>query len=61
MKKKITVGLQLATNYGLGEKFEKPIKMVTNLLSLLEMKFLYSPSKYGDGSLFSHIAKIVLN
>jgi len=34
--------------------------MTAHLLPLLEMKFLHSQSKYGDGNPFSHLAGVGL-
>ena len=46
---------------GVGEKFGRPTKMAAHLLPLLEIKFLHPPSKYGDGSPFSHPGGVALS
>jgi len=45
---------------GRGEKFGRSIKITAHLLSLLEIKFLYQPNKYGDRSPFSHPAGLAV-
>ena len=45
---------------GGAEKFGRPTKMAAHLEGLLEINFLGSPSKYGDGSPFNHSIGVAL-
>jgi hypothetical protein len=47
-------------NWGRAEKFGRPTKTTAHLKSLLDINFLYPPSKYENNSSFSSPAKIAL-
>ena len=43
-----------------GEKFGRPTKIAAHWEDLLEIKILHPPSKYEDGSSFSHSTGVAL-